>query len=125
MCNSSSSAPFVDLYGTLSAYSKTAVYDFVWKFLGGKPSVRNATAEAPTLENDFLCAECIDMINEYDATRMKVKQIKQNLCHKLAKTESHFEKLQSQAVNTMPERKDDPEVPEIQDIEMIYLSDDD
>lgn len=125
VCNSSSDEPFVDLYKTVSAHSKTAIHDFVWKFLGGKPSVRNATADAPSQGNDIVCAVCIDMIDRYDAARMEVKQFKKNLCQRLAKTEAHFEIVQSQVVDTTPERRDDPNVSEIQDIEMIYLSDDD
>lgn len=95
VCNTSSSASFMDLYTTVTTHSKKNIYSFVWKFLGGKPSVRNDMIDANCLKEDVVCIECLEMINEYDAARIVAKQFKKQLCDRLNKTEEDFKGMDS------------------------------
>lgn len=100
ICNSSASAPFVDLYGTATNHSKTNIYSFVWKLLGGRPSARNDSIDASCLKGDVVCAECLEMINGYDEARLNVKRYKKHLRERLNKTEAYFESLQNAGSGT-------------------------
>lgn len=107
VCNTSTNKPFADLYGTVSAYSTTPIFDFVWKFLGGKPSVRNDAIDAPGLKNDVICAVCLDMFNKYDESHLNSRRFKKEIKCKLESTEAYFEKRQHQDAIMMTEPSDD------------------
>lgn len=107
ICNSSSDRPFSDLYGTPSSHSTTPIYDFVWKFLGGKPSVRNDATDASSLNNDVVCAGCLDMLNKYDEAHTNSKLFKREIRRKLDKTEAYFQLVQNQKADTTVERRSD------------------
>lgn len=96
ICNTSNGGSFMNLYGTVSSYTSTSINNFIWKWLGGKPSTRNET-DTSNLKQEVVCAECLETINEYDAALVTAKQCKKQLINKLAKTEAHFEKLQKEA----------------------------
>lgn len=91
ICNTTDSDSFMNLYGTTSAYTNTSIYNFVWKWLGGKPSVRNATTDASNLNEEVICTDCLDSVNDYDEAILTAKRYKKQLCDKLTKTEEYFE----------------------------------
>lgn len=96
VCNSATADSFSNLYGTVSAYSARSIYDYIWKWLGGKPSVRNEKTNASQLEDEIICSDCFDTINDYDAALLTAKQCRKQICDKLMKTEAHFQKIQNE-----------------------------
>lgn len=95
ICNSSDNEPFKCLYSTVSQPSNTPIFDFVWEFLGGTPSARNDATDASRLKLEIVCAECLNMINRYDAACVAAKELKKRLNQKLTKTKSLRGKRQS------------------------------
>lgn len=95
ICHSSDSTLFLDLYTTITKHSRTSIYNFVWKLLGGQPSARNDSIDASCLKEDVVCADCLDIINEYDKARLNVKRYKKHLREKLIQTEAYFQSLQN------------------------------
>lgn len=96
VCNSSNGDSFLNLYGTVSAYTARSIYDFIWKWLGGKPSVRNEKTNAAELKDEIICSDCLDTINDYDAALVTARQCKKQICDKLMKTEAHFQRIQNE-----------------------------
>lgn len=94
ICNTTNSQSFVDLYGTMAAHSGKSIFDYIWKFLGGKPSVRNETMRASSLCQDVVCSECLSMINGYDNARVDAKRYKKLLQNRMAITEIFYKSLQ-------------------------------
>lgn len=97
ICNNDASESFVDLYGTASAYTSTNIHSLIRNWLGGKPSMRGDT----TTSKQVICSDCLDTINDYDASLVTVKQCKKLLIDKLTKTEAYFERLQNEANSTV------------------------
>lgn len=95
ICNAPNKESFIKMFGSESTYSKKPIYDFIWKFLGNKPSARNATANASTLNDEVLCTECFEMICDYDEARSNTKRFKKQIRQKLAITETYFEQSQN------------------------------
>lgn len=95
ICNRSSNEPWADIYFTVSD-SGIPIYDFIWNFLGSKPSVRNNGTDANDLKNHVICKECLCSINQYDKARSTAKRFKKDLRQKLAETEMYFEQLENQ-----------------------------
>lgn len=89
ICNITSQS-YVDLYGSSAPHSGKCIFNFVWKFLGGKPSVRNDATDASSMKPEVVCTECVTMINQYDAARVVAKRYKKQLREKLTSTEAHF-----------------------------------
>lgn len=96
ICNRPSNEPFADIYSTVSD-SGTAIYDFIWQFLGNKPSVRNSETDASNLSNHVICKECLCSINQYEAARSTAKRFKKDIRQKLSQTEMYFEQLENQS----------------------------
>lgn len=88
ICNSSDNEPFKCLYSTVSQPSNIPIFDFVWEFLGGTSSARNDAIDASLLKLETVCAECLNMINQYDAARVAAKELKKRLIQKLTETKS-------------------------------------
>lgn len=107
ICNSPNNEPFVCLYTTHSLHSGTSIFEFVWKLLGDKPSVRNETTDASCLNGDVICSDCLTMINKYDAARVTTKRFRNELCEKLAATENHFARI-----HNTEQRDNDEGIPE-------------
>lgn len=97
ICNSATSESYVDLYGTVAAHSGKCIFDFVWKFLGNKPSVRNELMDASCLTQEVVCLQCVGMINQYDKAHVTKKWFKKILRNKLTSTENYFMRLQNRA----------------------------
>lgn len=95
LCNKQNSESFMDLYTTVTTYSKKSIYNFIWKFMDGNPSVRNDVLDASCLQDDVICYECLVMINEYDSSHEMAKKCKKQLCQRLKKTEKSFNKVGS------------------------------
>lgn len=96
ICNTTTSQSFADLYGTMAAYSGKSIFDFIWKFLDDKPSVRNDTMDATSLGREVVCSECLRMINGYDNARVAAKQYKKLLQNRLTITENFYQKVQGE-----------------------------
>lgn len=96
VCNAPKDDSFVKMFGTVSTYSKKSIYDFIWKFLDCKPSVRHETADASSLNDEVICSECFEMICNYDVVRSHTKRLKKQIRQKLAITEAYFEQAQNQ-----------------------------
>ncbi|XP_055298202.1 uncharacterized protein LOC129566153 [Sitodiplosis mosellana] len=89
ICNTATSESFVSLYRTMSMHSNTKIYDFVWQFLNDQPSVRDSSAAAANSNWSLVCAECLDMINEYDYARVTAAKFENCLRDKLSRTEMY------------------------------------
>lgn len=71
--------------------------------MGGKPSVREKTTDASSLQYEVVCRECLDSINECDANILAANKQKGKLIAKLAKTETYFQLLENYTnVASMP-----------------------
>lgn len=95
VCNAPSNDSFVKMFGTVSTHSKKSIYDFIWKFLDSKPSVRHETADASSLNDEVICSECFKMICDFDVARSHAKRLKKQIRQKLAMTEAYFEQSQN------------------------------
>lgn len=62
LCNTTESETFVNLYEALTLHSNTPVFDFVWKFLDDKPSVRDDTVDAANSNWNSICMGCHNKI---------------------------------------------------------------
>lgn len=60
-----------------------------------KPSARNATADAASLNDEVICAGCFKMICNYDEARSNAKRLKKQIRQKLTITETYFEQIQN------------------------------
>lgn len=90
ICNTAASESFVNMYETVSLHSNTPVYDFVWKFLDDKPSVRDDSIDAANANWSSLCNKCLNKINEYDLALMAAAKIEEELRWELSQTEQLF-----------------------------------
>lgn len=106
VCNAPSKDSFVKMFGTVSNYSKKSIYDFIWKFLDCKPSVRHETADASSLNDEMICSECFIMICDYDIARSNAKRLKKQIRQKLAITETYFEQKQNRMDATQTAAED-------------------
>lgn len=95
ICNSTENNSFKSMYTTVSGASKTVIFDFVWKFMGGRPSVRNETTDASCM-NEVVCGECLDLINEYDTARADAIDLRCGLINKITETEKQIVKAQNE-----------------------------
>lgn len=94
ICNSTENKLFKSMYTTVSGASKTVIFELVWKFLGGRPSVRNETTDASCM-NEVVCGECLDLVNEYDAARADAIDLRKGLINKITETEKQIVKRQN------------------------------
>ncbi|XP_031628143.1 putative uncharacterized protein DDB_G0285119 isoform X1 [Contarinia nasturtii] len=85
ICNTSDSEPFVNMYSTFSAHSNTRIFRFVWEFLDEK------SKKLTSLEQDFVCNDCLLEINEYDWANVRAQQFKKKISDKVTKTQAQFE----------------------------------
>lgn len=92
ICNTTTSQSFVSLYREKSLHSNTKIFDFIWEFLNNQTSVRDSTAAAANSNWSLLCAECLDMINEYDFARVTAAKFEKCLRDRLSSTELYYEK---------------------------------
>lgn len=90
ICNTASSESFVNMYEIVSLHSNTPVYDFVWKFLDDKPSVRDDSIDAANANWSSLCNKCLNKINEYDSACVAAAKIEEELRWELSQTEQLF-----------------------------------
>lgn len=87
ICNSSDRIPF-NVYQTFSAHTHTSIYNFICRFLVGKPSNKNEVIN--NLKQDFVCSSCLKTINEYDRALVTARRCKKQLSDKLTKNEAYF-----------------------------------
>lgn len=132
VCNAPSNDSFVKMFGTVSTYSKKAIFDFIWKFLDCKPSVRHETADASSMNDEVICTECFKLICDYDVARSQTKRLKKQIRQKLAVTEAYFEQSQNpndvDATETATEDVEgerQQQQPEYMECNVIDLCDDD
>lgn len=90
ICNTKTSESYVSLYETVSLHSKTQIYDFVWKFLNDKPSIRDDSIEAANSNWSLVCMQCLDKINNYDLACVTAAKLEQELRDDLALTEALY-----------------------------------
>lgn len=132
VCNARCNESSVNMFGSVTAHSKKSIYDFIWKFLGNKPSVRNATTDASSLNDEVICKNCFGTISDYDVARSNAKRLKKQIRQKLIITETYFEQSQSElnATETADERDNDQQQQQTKTMDMdvndvIDLCDDD
>lgn len=94
VCNTTTSESFVSLYLATSKHSNTKIYDFIWSLLNCQPSCRENSTDAANSNWSLVCAECLDMINEYDLACVKSRKYKNCLRDKLSQTETYYMKQQ-------------------------------
>lgn len=75
---------YQNLYETVSKYTKTRVCDFIKRWLDESPSTR----EIDSSDENFVCVDCFDKINEYDLACETAKRIDKELRDSFMKNES-------------------------------------
>lgn len=94
VCNTSSSKTFVSLFGTKTKFRGTQIYDYIWKIQGNNTSVRNESVNGSNSHLNYVCAECLEMINELDLTCKTFADLQKKLREKLCRTEEFYKQLQ-------------------------------
>lgn len=74
-----------NIYKLSSKHSETPICDFIIKFLG-KESTRLASNE----DENIVCTDCLDKIDEYDMACMTVERVERELRAALLHTESMY-----------------------------------
>lgn len=97
LCNTTESETFINLYEALTTHSNTPVFDFVWKFLDDKPSVRDDTVDAANSNWNSLCIGCFQKINEYDLACETATRLEEELRWELSQTEATYAAQQNTA----------------------------
>lgn len=97
LCNTTESESFVNLYEALTSHSNTPVFDFVWKFLDDKPSVRDDTVDAANSNWNSLCIGCFQKIDEYDLACETASRLEEELRWELSQTEATYAAQQNTA----------------------------
>lgn len=90
ICNTTASESYVNLYETVTSHSNTPVYDFVWKFLGDKPSIRDDSIDGANANWSSLCLQCFNKINEYDLACETAGRLEEELRWELSQTEARY-----------------------------------
>lgn len=90
LCNSTESQTYLNLYESLTFHSNTPVFDFVWKFLDDKPSVRDDTVDAANSNWNSICVGCFTKINEYDLACETAARLEEELRWELSQTEATY-----------------------------------
>lgn len=97
LCNTTESETFINLYEALTSHSNTPVFDFVWKFLDDKPSVRDDTVDAANSNWNSLCMGCFQKINDYDLACETASRLEEELRWELSQTEATYAAQQNVA----------------------------
>lgn len=97
LCNTTESETFLNLYEALTFHSNTPVFDFVWKFLDDKPSVRDDTVDAANSNWNSICVGCFSKINEYDLACETAARLEEELRWELSQTEATYAAQQNVA----------------------------
>lgn len=105
-----------NLYSTNTRHSNAPVYDFVWKFLGEKSSQRNLTATESDSQWNCVCLSCFQNIEDYDYVTSEAQRLEKLLTNKLTITERMYEERNK--------AEEDVEIIEVDDCEMLIISDD-
>lgn len=104
VCNSSENRPFTNLFERLpdhssrSNHSKNStklIINLVWKILGEEPSMRMKSIDDISLEDEVVCAECLEELREFDYANSTAKRAKKQLRNRLAKTEALFSSIEN------------------------------
>lgn len=90
ICNTTTSETFVNLYDTMSEHSNTPIFDFIWKFLDDKPSVRDDTVDGANSNWNSICNRCLIRINEYDLACVTSTNLEEELRYELSQTEAIY-----------------------------------
>lgn len=106
VCNTSSSESFVSLFDTTTKHTNKKVYDYIWKIQGNNTSIRNESIDDPNSHWNYVCAECLEMINEFDLSCKTFGELQKKIRHKLRRTEQFYKKQhkvngQTQEVSTI------------------------
>lgn len=88
ICNTTVSDNFFSLFDTLSKHSLTHIFDFVWKFLGDQPSVREDSIDAANAST--VCTTCLNKIDQYDLACVTAEKLEKELRHELSQTETLY-----------------------------------
>lgn len=71
-----------------SQYSGRIIYDFIVKWLGADSSIRLNGAAADPKDDNCVCIDCLNKINEYDLLCVQAERIETELRNTLLRTES-------------------------------------
>lgn len=81
-----------NLFKTKSKHSETRIYDFICKFLGKIPSVRQRQRQSSSStivdNDDCVCVECLGKIDEYDLATITSQRVESELRGLLLHAES-------------------------------------
>lgn len=100
LCNATESDTFLNLYEALTFHSNTPVFDFVWKFLDDKPSVRDDTVDAANSSWNSICVGCFTKINEYDLACETAARLEEELRWELSQTEATYATAQQNVAHS-------------------------
>lgn len=98
VCGSSDVEYFVEMGRNLSIHSQTNIVEFIWKFLGNRPSIRADATNAAGLEHQVICNKCLCLIDKYDAANEVTKQLEKQLIDSLALMEANYAKAQNDVI---------------------------
>lgn len=104
-----------NLFKTKSKYSETRIYDFIYKFLGKLPSVRQLNASNND-NDDCVCIECLGKIDEYDLATITARRVETELRDLLLHAESSIYRETKDAAGG---GNDDHFVTPIETVEML------
>lgn len=103
VCNAPKNESFVKMMSSVTIHSKKTIFDFIRKFMGSEPSVRNTTADATSLNDEMICNDCFKLVCNYDEARSNAKRIKKQIRQRLSITETYFEESQNLMDTTQTE----------------------
>lgn len=120
VCGTSNNEPFVSIIGTATDLGNP-INDVILKVLNNEPNMD--IDDINCLEDDVICTECLNNINQYDASHFTAEKYKNELCQMLALKESNCEILQNQSNIHMP--TSDQQQNNHQSQQIIVIDDDD
>lgn len=99
ICNAMSVFYTRNLFKTKSKYSETRLCEFIRKFLGNYPSERELASDDGGDNENCVCMECLNKIDEYDLASITAKRVEIELRDLLLHTEASFYR-DSKAITT-------------------------
>lgn len=113
ICSTQTNSYSRDLFKTKSKYSETRICDFIQRFVSADSSEKMCLTITSGNNEDFVCIECLNKIDEYDLATTTAKRVETELRILLLRREISFEH-ESKSINT-----EELFVPSIETIEAI------
>lgn len=122
LCNTTESEKFLNLYEAITFHSNTPVFDFVWKFLDDKPSVRDDTVDAANSNWNSICVGCFNKINEYDLARETANRLEEELRWELSQTEATYAAALENSAAHSSNPIQPPNVQVVEEIQIVNIN---